>query len=125
MPLRIFQAAAHDPGQTRLPRILPCRASGDCRPPRGGTDGRDRRCHVRPTAGSRRPRLDATQIGASPQPDEALEQVPGPSLFRRNSSLSANPSAQGVSLRSIAPSASGRALVTLDGVLQNDPLGVG
>ena len=68
-------------------------------------------------------RLDAAQIEASPQLDDALEQVPGLSLFRRNSSLSANPSTQGVSLRSIAPSASGRALVTLDGVPQNDPFG--
>ena len=55
--------------------------------------------------------------------DEALSQVPGLSLFRRDSSLSANPTTQGVSLRSIAPSGAGRALVTLDGVPQNDPFG--
>jgi len=55
--------------------------------------------------------------------DTALEQVPGLSLFRRDSSLSANPTTQGVSLRSIAPSGAGRALVTLDGVPQNDPFG--
>jgi iron complex outermembrane recepter protein len=55
--------------------------------------------------------------------DTALEQVPGLSLFRRDSSLSANPTTQGVSLRSVAPSGAGRALVTLDGVPQNDPFG--
>jgi len=55
--------------------------------------------------------------------DRALSQVPGLSLFRRDSSLSANPTTQGVSLRSIAPSGAGRALVTLDGVPQNDPFG--
>lgn len=68
-------------------------------------------------------RLDTSQLEAAPQLDTALEQVPGLSLFRRNSSLSANPSTQGVSLRAIAPSAAGRALVTLDGVPLNDPFG--
>ncbi|MDE1985716.1 MAG: TonB-dependent receptor [Alphaproteobacteria bacterium] len=68
-------------------------------------------------------RLRAGELNTSAQLDVALEQVPGLSLFRRNSSLSANPSTQGVSLRSIAPSAAGRALVTLDGVPQNDPFG--
>lgn len=55
--------------------------------------------------------------------DTALSQVPGLSLFRRDSSLSANPTTQGMSLRSIAPSGAGRALVTLDGVPLNDPFG--
>ncbi len=55
--------------------------------------------------------------------DEALAQVPGLSLFRRTSSLGANPTTQGVSLRGIAGSAASRALVTLDGVPQNDPFG--
>jgi outer membrane receptor protein involved in Fe transport len=67
--------------------------------------------------------LDAAALRRSPQLDTALGQVPGLSLFRRNSSLSANPTTQGVSLRSIAPSGAGRALVTLDGVPQNDPFG--
>ncbi len=67
--------------------------------------------------------LGVVELNAEPQLDLALEQVPGLSLFRRNSSLSANPSTQGVSLRAIAPSAAGRALVTLDGVPQNDPFG--
>src|SRR5262249_50436194 len=68
--------------------------------------------------------LDEQQLQISSQLDYALrQQVPGLSLFRRNSSLSANPSVQGVSLRSIAGSGAGRALVTLDGVPQNDPFG--
>jgi len=68
-------------------------------------------------------RLKAQDLQASPRLDEALKAVPGASLFRRTSSLSANPTSQGVSLRAIAPSGAGRALVTLDGVPQNDPFG--
>jgi outer membrane receptor protein involved in Fe transport len=63
------------------------------------------------------------QLRASHQLDAALKQVPGLSLFRRDSSISANPTVQGATLRSIAPSGAGRALVTLDGVPQNDPFG--
>ena len=55
--------------------------------------------------------------------DEALTTVPGFSLYRRTSSLGANPTTQGVSLRGIAGSGASRALVTLDGVPQNDPFG--
>src|SRR5205085_11487142 len=55
--------------------------------------------------------------------DRALGEVPGVSLFRRTSSAGANPTTQGMSLRSIGPSGAGRALVTLDGVPQNDPFG--
>ena len=67
--------------------------------------------------------LDARELRVAPELDLALRQVPGLSLFRRNSSLSANPTVQGVSLRAIAPSGAGRALVMLDGVPQNDPFG--
>jgi outer membrane receptor protein involved in Fe transport len=49
--------------------------------------------------------------------------VPAASLFRRTTSLSANPTTQGLSLRAIAPSGAGRALVTLDGAPLNDPFG--
>ena len=55
--------------------------------------------------------------------DEALKSAPGVSLFRRTGSGAANPTTQGVSLRAIAPSGAGRALVTLDGAPQNDPFG--
>src|SRR5689334_3838220 len=68
-------------------------------------------------------RLTADDLNHATELDAALEQVPGLSLFRRDSSLSANPTTQGVSLRSIAGSGAGRALVTLDGVPQNDPFG--
>jgi len=67
---------------------------------------------VNPSAGAAGPRLD-----------EALSAVPGVSLFRRTTSLGANPTTQGISLRGIAGSGAGRALVTLDGVPQNDPFG--
>ena len=68
-------------------------------------------------------RLNADQIAAQPRLDDALEEVPGVSLFRRTSSAAENPTTQGVGLRSIGPSGAGRALVTLDGVPQNDPFG--
>ncbi len=68
-------------------------------------------------------KVTASQLRAQPQLDAALKLVPGLSLFRRDSSQSANPTTQGISLRSIAPSGAGRALVTLDGVPQNDPFG--
>lgn len=68
-------------------------------------------------------RLEGVQLRNQPGLDQALKQIPGLSLFRRNSSFSANPTTQGVSLRAIAPSGAGRSLVTLDGVPQNDPFG--
>jgi hypothetical protein len=55
--------------------------------------------------------------------DEALRRVPGIGLFRRTSSGAANATIQGLSLRPIAPNGAGRALVSLDGVPQNDPFG--
>jgi outer membrane receptor protein involved in Fe transport len=72
--------------------------------------------------------FSAVQIGpetleTTPRLDEALKRAPGVSLFRRTGSLAANPTTQGLSLRSIAPSGAGRALVTLDGAPQNDPFG--
>src|ERR1700731_445661 len=70
-------------------------------------------------------RLGTADVRALDQLDRSLEQVPGLSTFRPDSCLSANPTTQGVSLRAIAPSGAGRALVTLDGVPQNDPFGGG
>src|ERR1700712_698986 len=55
--------------------------------------------------------------------DGALKAVPGFSLFRRSDSLTANPTAQGVSLRGLGPSGASRSLVLLDGVPLNDPFG--
>lgn len=68
-------------------------------------------------------RLDGTDLRDQPRLDEALASVPAVSLFRRTSSLAANPTTQGISLRAIAPSGAGRTLVTLDGVPLNDPFG--
>lgn len=55
--------------------------------------------------------------------DDLLRQVPGFQLFRRQSSLVANPTAQGVSLRGLGGSGASRTLVLLDGVPLNDPFG--
>jgi outer membrane receptor protein involved in Fe transport len=55
--------------------------------------------------------------------DDLLRQIPGFSLFRRASSLVAQPTTQGVSLRGIGPSGVSRTLVLLDGVPFNDPFG--
>lgn len=68
-------------------------------------------------------RLDAETLQRSARLDEALGAVPAVSLFRRTSSLVANPTTQGISLRAVAPSGAGRTLVTLDGVPLNDPFG--
>ena len=67
--------------------------------------------------------LDPVQLQDRIRLDQALSDVPGVSLFRRTSSAAENPTTQGVSIRSIGPSAASRALVTLDGVPQNDPFG--
>jgi outer membrane receptor protein involved in Fe transport len=68
-------------------------------------------------------RLDDQELGRTTRLDEALATVPAVSLFRRTSSLGANPTTQGISLRAIAPSGAGRTLVTLDGEPVNDPFG--
>jgi vitamin B12 transporter len=67
--------------------------------------------------------IDPEAIQTLPRVDDIIKTSPGVSLFRRGSSAGANPTTQGVSLRSMAPSGAGRALVTLDGVPQNDPFG--
>jgi outer membrane receptor protein involved in Fe transport len=55
--------------------------------------------------------------------DDALKMVPGFTLFRRTSSRTANPTAQGVALRGIAGSAQSRSLVLVDGIPLNDAFG--
>ncbi|WP_304167928.1 TonB-dependent receptor [Phenylobacterium aquaticum] len=67
--------------------------------------------------------LDAEALKTAPRLDAALKRAPGVSLFRRSGSDAANPTIQGLSLRGIAPSGAGRALVTLDGAPVNDPFG--
>lgn len=69
--------------------------------------------------------LDAASLRANPALtlDGALRSVPGFTLFRRSDSFSANPTAQGVSLRGLGPSGASRSLIVLDGVPLNDPFG--
>ncbi|MBF8300977.1 MAG: putative TonB-dependent receptor [Acidobacteria bacterium] len=69
--------------------------------------------------------VDRETIRQSPATvaDDVLRLVPTFSLFRRTSSLSAHPTAQGVSLRGIGPSGVSRSLVLIDGVPFNDPFG--
>jgi outer membrane receptor protein involved in Fe transport len=55
--------------------------------------------------------------------DGELRQLPGVELFRRSSSLVANPSSQGISLRGLGSTSASRTLVTEDDVPLNDPFG--
>jgi outer membrane receptor protein involved in Fe transport len=55
--------------------------------------------------------------------DGRMRQLPGVELFRRSSSLVANPSSQGISLRGLGSTAASRTLVTEDDVPLNDPIG--
>jgi outer membrane receptor protein involved in Fe transport len=55
--------------------------------------------------------------------DDGLRQLPGVELFRRSSSLVANPTSQGISLRGLGSTSASRTLVTEDDVPLNDPLG--
>ena len=69
--------------------------------------------------------IDKDEVRHSPAAlaDDLLRTQPTFSLFRRTTSLSAHPTAQGVSLRSIGPSGVSRSLVLIDGVPFNDPFG--
>lgn len=55
--------------------------------------------------------------------DDRLRLIPGFTLLRRTSSLAANPTTQGVSLRGIGSSGTSRTLVLSDGIPLNDPFG--
>ncbi len=69
--------------------------------------------------------LDREQIENIPgiNMDDRLRQIPGFSLFRRSSSLVANPTTQGVSLRATGSSGASRTLVLWDSIPINDPFG--
>ncbi len=60
---------------------------------------------------------------ATPALDGKLRQVPGLELFRRSSSLVANPTSMGISLRGLGSTAASRTLVVSDDVPLNDPYG--
>jgi outer membrane receptor protein involved in Fe transport len=64
--------------------------------------------------------LDTT---ASITLDSQLRQLPGVELFRRSSSLVANPTSQGISLRGLGSTSASRTLLTEDDVPLNDPVG--
>lgn len=66
-----------------------------------------------------RDRLDSS---ASGRIEDVLSSVAGFQQFRRSDSRSANPSAQGVTLRALGGNATSRSLVLLDGVPMADPL---
>ena len=55
--------------------------------------------------------------------DDRLRILPGFSLYRRSSSLVANPGTQGVSLRGLGSTGASRTLVLWDGIPLNDPFG--
>jgi outer membrane receptor protein involved in Fe transport len=55
--------------------------------------------------------------------DDRLRQVPGFELFRRSSSLVANPTSQGVSLRGLGSTAASRTLVLVNEIPLNDAFG--
>jgi outer membrane receptor protein involved in Fe transport len=65
----------------------------------------------------------ALQSTAAVTLDGKLRQLPGVELFRRSSSLVANPTSQGISMRGLGSTAASRTLVTEDDVPLNDPLG--
>lgn len=69
--------------------------------------------------------LDQKQLQQIPgtELDDRLRQVPGFSLFRRSSSIVANPTTQGVSLRGTGSSGASRTLVLWDSIPINDPFG--
>jgi outer membrane cobalamin receptor len=69
--------------------------------------------------------LDAEQLQLIPgaEIDDRLRQIPGFSLFRRSSSVVANPTTQGVSLRATGSTGASRTLVLWDSIPINDPFG--
>ncbi len=69
--------------------------------------------------------VDSRQIQQTPgvNIDDRLRTVPGFTLFRRSSSIVANPTTQGVSLRGIGSSGASRTLLLWDGIPENDPFG--
>jgi outer membrane receptor protein involved in Fe transport len=69
--------------------------------------------------------MEGRQLGAiaGVNLDDRLRMVPGFTLFRRTSSISANPTTQGVSLRGLGSTGASRTLVLWDGVPANSPFG--
>jgi outer membrane receptor protein involved in Fe transport len=69
--------------------------------------------------------LTTTELNesASPVLDNKIRQIPGAELFRRSSSLVANPTSQGISLRGLGSTAASRTMVLADDIPILDPYG--
>ena len=65
----------------------------------------------------------ALRSSAAVTMDDKVRQLPGVELFRRSSSLVANPTSQGISLRGLGSTSASRTLLTLDDIPLNDPVG--
>ncbi len=65
----------------------------------------------------------ALDTSATPALDGQMRQLPGVELFRRSSSLVANPTSQGISLRGLGSTSASRTLLTVDDVPLNDAIG--
>ncbi len=65
----------------------------------------------------------ALSTTAAPTMDGQMRQLPGVELFRRSSSLVANPTSQGISLRGLGSTSASRTLLTEDDVPLNDAVG--
>ncbi len=65
----------------------------------------------------------ALRSSAAVTMDDKMRELPGVELFRRSSSLVANPTSQGISLRGLGSTSASRTLLTLDDVPLNDPVG--
>ena len=69
--------------------------------------------------------LTTTELNeaASPVLDDKIRLIPGAELFRRSSSLVANPTSQGISLRGLGSTAASRTLVLSNDIPVLDPYG--
>jgi outer membrane receptor protein involved in Fe transport len=66
---------------------------------------------------------NALSTSAANTMDDEIRQLPGVELFRRSSSLVANPTSQGISVRGLGSTSASRTLVTQDDVPLNDAIG--
>lgn len=120
------------PGFTTMTREIPAHATGGNLQIVLVPGANLQRIEVKANGGDRIPAVPTSQYQISSEAieqsgtlavDEVLRQVPGFSTFRRSSSLFANPTSQGVSLRGVGASATSRSTVLLDGIPLNDAFG--
>lgn len=67
--------------------------------------------------------IESLDVTAARTVDDTLRQLAGFQLFRRSSSRTTNPTAQGANLRGLAGSGASRATVLFDGLSMNDAFG--